>query len=218
MKWFFVPQSRWTASGDGFMGNVTDWKTKKYNNRFLFEGLGDVGDDERLYIVGHGALHGTSLQTRSADDLFQILKVEKLPATHRRFSLFSCYSGVRTVGQSQSFAEAFADAIKGHFRNAVIDGYRGAVNFNIGRGRKELIADYAVFNFEGDDDSTAHADSPVSAPIHAKRQYDQIRIVNGVVTLPSAGYRLEGTEEEIKNSFLSGTQTTYRPVRFARPQ
>ena len=138
MRYLYVPVSRHEAAGDGFLNNVLQgWQPKtstspdkQYVSRFLNQGLGDVGDNDRLYIVGHGALSGTSLQTYGPRELYKLIKAEKLPKTHIRISLFSCYSGVATLGQGQCFAEAFAQEIKDRYKRAVVDGYLGAVNFS----------------------------------------------------------------------------------------
>jgi hypothetical protein len=133
-KFMYVPNTV-RDTQDGFLGNPREgWKS--YIARYKNEGLADVRSDEKLYIVGHGTLAGTSLASLDADALLEALKADQLDRQHVDFHLFSCYSGVKMPGAGKCFAEAFAYAIRDYYKHAKVTGYLGAVRFNRDAGQK----------------------------------------------------------------------------------
>lgn len=147
VKYMYVPATVRNTQ-DGFLSNpAAGWPG--YTARYKNEGLGDVPNTARLYVVGHGSLAGTSLNSLSATDLLAALRADQLSPGHVHFHLFSCYSGVKMPGAACCFAEAFAHAIRDHFRDAKVYGYLGAVQFDRQAGRK-TVAKNAVFSNLGD--------------------------------------------------------------------
>jgi hypothetical protein len=168
--------------------------------RYYTAGLGDVADDDKLYIVGHGSISGTSLQTWTAAKLLEVLKVEKLPATHKKFYLFSCYSGVRMPGAGKSFAEAFAYEIRDYYKSAKVVGYIGAVQFNRDGGTKTVstVSQFGV-KYSGDTmvDSMRAMNAKVSFSVSRK-----FIGTNQVVANQTESYEAAVTNEEETLSFM----------------
>jgi hypothetical protein len=196
-KFLYVPVA--ADKTDGFTGNPkAGWKD--YVARYFTDGLADVGDDDKLYIVGHGSMSGTSLQTLTAGKLLEVLKVEKLPATHQKFYLFSCYSGVKMPGAGRSFAEEFAYAIRDYYKSAKVVGYIGAVQFNRDAGTKTVstISQFGV-KFSNDTmvDSMRAMNAKVSFSINRK-----FIGTNQVVANQTESYEAAVSNEEETLSFM----------------
>ncbi len=206
-KFIYVPVPRDTR--DGFLANAREgWKD--FTSRYLNERLADVGDDDKLYIVGHGSLAGTSLQTLSATALMQFLIKEKLPATHRRFNLFSCYSGVKMPGAGRSFAEEFTYAIRDHFKSATVIGYVGAVQFS--RSSNQLVvSSLSSFSDSGDDMGGVVGAGGAKVSFSVQRKWIGS---NNVVANQANSFvaKTQQEEEEVVSPFGDGTISRLRVV------
>lgn len=207
-KFLYVPVARDTS--DGFLRNPAEgWKD--YVARYFNEGLKDVGADDKLYIVGHGTLAGTSLQTLSAATLFAYLKTEKLPTDHKKFYLFSCYSGVKMPGAGKSFAEAFTFAIRDYYKSATVIGFIGAVQFDRTAGQKSVSTD-ASFSNAGDamDGKLRGKNAKVSFAV--QRKWIGTNSVAAGAGELSYVAEVRKEEEEVVSSFGTGTITRTRVI------
>lgn len=208
MKYMYVPATV-RNTNDGFLMNpAAGWKghTARYKN----EGLADVGNDERLYVVGHGTFAGTSLNTLSPAALLAALRAEQLSPGHVHFHLFSCYSGVKMPGAGKCFAEAFAYEIRDHFRNAKVYGYLGAVQFDRDGGRK-TVSKNATFSNAGDGyDEVEHAKTNKVSFSIQRRCIGTNRVVADQAKSHIA--TISKTSEEVDEGFGAATIQTTRVV------
>jgi hypothetical protein len=196
-KFMYVPVAK--DKTDGFTGNPKkSWKD--YKPRYFTEGLQDVADDDKLYIVGHGSLSGTSLQTLTASKLLDVLKVEKLAATHKKFYLFSCYSGVKMPGAGRSFAEEFAYAIRDYYKSATVVGYIGAVQFNRD-GWKKTVSTVSQFGVKFSPDNMVESMQTTNGKVSFSINRKFIG-TNSVVANQTESYEAAVTNEEETLSFM----------------
>lgn len=197
-NFMYVPVARNTT--DGFLANPKTWEGT--TARYYTEGLGDVGPDDKLYIVGHGAESGTSLQTLSATKLLDYLKIEKLPTNHKSFYLFSCYSGVKMPGAGKSFAEAFAFAIRDYYKSARVVGYIGAVQFNRDGGKQtKTVSTLSHFGAGAGGDSMLDAIKASRAKVSFSVARKFIG-TNSVVADQTETYEAQITKEEETLSWM----------------
>ncbi|MGH7078697.1 MAG: hypothetical protein ACREFU_11440 [Acetobacteraceae bacterium] len=207
-KFLYVPVARDTS--DGFLRNPAEgWKD--YVARYFNESLGDVGADDKLYIVGHGALAGTSLQTLSAATLFDYLKKEKLPTNHKKFYLFSCYSGVKMPGAGKSFAEAFTFAVRDYYKSATVIGFIGAVQFDRTAGQKSVSTDASFSNY-GDTMSDKLRGKNAKVSFSVQRKWIGTNSVAAGAGESSYIAEIRKEEEEVVSSFGNATITRTRVV------
>jgi hypothetical protein len=152
---YYVPGSRARWAADGFCRNVDQ---QGRAGRYHTDGLHDVGSDTVLYVVGHGAMAGVTILGLSPRQLFDRLKAEKLPRTHKRFKLFSCMSGVVLPGEPKCYAELFAHEIRDYYKSASVTGYTGIVKFDeAGQKQVETVyAEMAGVEVEGEAGQRAH--------------------------------------------------------------
>jgi hypothetical protein len=176
-KFMYVPNIV-RDTQDGFLSNPNaGWKT--YIARYKNDGLADVNFDDKLYIVGHGTLAGTSLNTLDADALLAALRADQLDSRHVDFHLFSCYSGVKMPGAGKCFAEAFAYAIRDYYKSARVTGYLGAVRFDRDKGKKMVSKNASWANIGGEYQELENArDNKVSFSIRRRMIGDNLVIPN----------------------------------------